>query len=203
MQVPSLLLLGVVGAGLVFALWASSRALLTSGITGMRLHLWSLHDEIVDNYLEERYLDPRRAMELLRVIRTTIFHARDFTFLQVFGSYALLHNSEDVQIVMRESGPHILEGNTGDELLDGQITQVHLCLSRAVFRTSLLGRFGWFALPGLYFLVKLLQRQRPERVMEPVRLARKPVRIEVDLERVMEKARGFTTDERELAGAAC
>lgn len=200
-MVSTSLLLGVLTGGLACSMVAFAHALVASGVSHFRIKLWEIHDRVVDDLKAGNLQNRDQANELLKAIRLTIFHAREFTFLRVFGGYALVRLAGKQDFFRDVSRKSVLEGVPDDALLTEHVESFGFMMSRYVYRTSLLGHVGMVALPVVWMLYSLL-RGRTKQVRpapEPERLATRPIRSEVKRELVLQAAE----HPREMALAAC
>lgn len=203
MEAPSVLLLGLLVLGLLASLIALGNAVVASGVSHMRLKLWTLHDRVVDDLVAGRYRNEEQAREVLAMIRTTIAHAREFTFLRVFGSYVLVRLSPHSTQFRSATKKSVLEGKADDERLNGQIAELVGVMAHYVFRTSLVGHVGTAIVPIVYVSYRRARhRTVPRRVAQPENLAERPIRVEVKREIILHKT-AHARLERELAGVAC
>lgn len=202
MTIPSLLLLGVLSCGLGLSLMAFVRAIVDSGVTGLRLGLWQLHDDVVDGLVRHQYQNPRAARELLAVVRVAIAHARDLTVLNVFGA-ALVVGPRKSKIVAQAARRSILSVPLHDELLRSHRERLFAVTARSVFRTTAFGRIGLLLLPLAFIVRRLLQRRPVQPVPNPEALAEPSVRTEFKLEMALNAASAGAAPDRQLAGVAC
>jgi hypothetical protein len=201
MHVPTALLLSSLTVGLLLSCVALSRALVGAGVAGLRLQLWQVHDEVVDSLVAGSYSHPDQALEVLATTRNFIFHAKEFSFLRVFGGYALIQASGDGDMFKSASKQSIFEGKAKDELLNLQVEKLSRILALSVFRTSLIGHVGMVLLPIAWVGWRLVHRRRVNQMPEPQRMASRPIRTEVKREIVLHTVAG--TQHRELASVAC
>jgi hypothetical protein len=194
MVISSVVLLGLMLAGLFASLYALARALNDRAVCDFRTALWNIHDEIVDDLVAERFIDPDRARALLLAVRSFIVHAPDLTALRVFGGYALVR-------VGAHARATIALANRYDPAWDGEAEEaveryrerVAATSTDHLFRSSVGGRVALLLVPFAFALGRLFwpRSSSGTRLIDPADdLAMRPLRVEVDIEDFIDKIHG-------------
>ena len=108
---PVLLLLGPLFVGVIAAAFALAGAVVEAGVSRLRVDLWRLHDDLVDDLVAQRLADERSAVRLLDLVRRSIVEAKQLTALRVFGTFLLYRLSAGNREIARN---RILRGETRD-----------------------------------------------------------------------------------------
>ena len=177
MTVPLLALLVPLALGAAGALAAFLVAVVEAGVSRLRVSLWRLHDDIVDDLVEGRFADGPEAMRLLHMVRRAIVEAKHLTVLRVFGTFVLYRLSAEHSAHRQPPHGHLLLGETSDALVNAHARRLVRVLSRGTFETSLLGR-----------LCQVAARRTSREMTE------QPVRTEVQLDYALHPATLPTTE---------
>jgi hypothetical protein len=197
LTMPVLLLLGPLFVGVIAAAFALAGAVVEAGVSRLRVALWRLHDDLVDDLVAQRLADERSAVRLLDLVRRSIVEAKQLTALRVFGTYLLYRVSAGNREIARN---RILRGETRDPLVNAYAHQLVHILSSGVYETTILGRFGRVGFPLAFVGVQILRGRGVSGARSSQQITEAPVRTEVQLDYALHP--GLST-EREMAGVAC
>ena len=194
---PVLLLLGPLFVGGVAAAFAFAGAVVEAGVSRLRVALWRLHDDLVDDLVAQRFADERSAVRLLDLVRRSIIEAKQLTALRVFGTFLLYRLAAGNREIARN---RLLRGETRDPLVNDYAQRLVHVLSTGVYETTLLGRFGRVAFPLAFAGVQILRGRGVSGARSSQEITEAPVRTEVQLDYALHPS---LLGEREMAGVAC
>jgi hypothetical protein len=178
--IPLLALVVPLALGAAAAFAALLVSVAEAGVSRLRVSLWRLHDDIVDDLVAGFVVDQRAATRLLHMVRRSIVEAQHLTPLRVFGTHLLYRWSARQR---PPQGNRLLRGETRDDLVNAHALRLVDILARGTYDTSVLGHVCKWAAP----------RSSQERTEAPVRTE---VQLDVALHPVV-------LSHHEIAGVAC